>query len=360
MKPESVLPLVKRSIQKNPAIMGVATAASGLIRQMSIKPYVPRTRRRALSLRGNFLSIHQVHCGIFREKGAGTIPTIVLAGFVPDATEVAEFQRPLFKSYGDIYYLNYPRNGFSTEMFSAQLADLIEELNSKGEKPVLFSISFGCGLLASFLRSDISKSLQIRGVVMASPVLCTEDLVRPKEQRTGGVRMLESNLRRILTANPDNPEEINRQIERARRCFQALFEAGAENRKLTSRHLSIRKKIMDVVQKTTFLGGYERVLALQHFAIPVDVKPLFTGPALVLLAEAEENILVPTSPTLSAMNDSRTSRVIFPHGAIEHVVSSDEGDPVAHASLIFHYRNYNPLLGSWYGRLHAPGLMAAL
>ncbi len=358
MKPETVLPLVHRTIRSNPAIMSVATAATGFIRQMAIKPHVPHIRRRELSLRRNFPSVHSVHCRIFREKGLGATPTIVIAGFVPDATEVVEFQRSLFKSYGDIYYVNYPRSGFSTEMFSAQLADLIEDINNKGEKPVLFSISFGSGLLASFLRSEMSAGLDIRGVVMASPVLCKADLVRPKEERTGGVRMLESNLRRILKADPDNPEEINRQIERARRCFLALFEAGAESRKLTTRHLSIRKKIMDVVQKTTFIGGYERVLALKQFDSPYGTKPVYSGPALVLLAEAEENVLVSTSPTLSALCDQKTFSLVFPHGTLRHVASSGVGDAVPHASLIFHHQYYNPELESWYGGLLASRLAA--
>jgi hypothetical protein len=360
MIPGSVLPLVHRTITKNPAILGVATAATGFIRQMAIKPYVPHARPRELSLRHKFESIHQVHCQVYKEKGCGAIPTIVLAGFVPDASEVAEFQRPLFKSYGDIYYVNYPRNGFSMDMFSAQLADLVEDLNRKGEKPVLFSISFGAGLMAAFLQSEVSRELGIRGIVMASPVLCKEDLVRPKDERTGGVRMLESNLRRILKADPDNPEEINRQIERARRCFQALFEAGAENRKLNTRHLSIRKKIMDVVQKTTFLGGYQRVIALKDFAFPDGSKPVFSGPALILMAEAEENILVPTAPTLSALCDEETLGRIFPLGLVRKVVSPENGDPVVHASLIFHYNYYNPLMGHWYGRLNSPSLLSAL
>ncbi|HET6418845.1 MAG TPA: alpha/beta hydrolase [Geobacteraceae bacterium] len=357
---ESVLPFVHRSIRNNQAIREVATAATDLFRQMSIKPHVPKVRRRELSLRHNFPSVHSVRCGFYREKGAGAVPTIVIAGFVPDATEVVEFQRFLFKSFGDIYYVNYPRGGFSTEMFFAQLADMIENLNNKGEEPVLFSISFGSGLMAGFLRSGISRGLRIRGIVLASPVLCKEDLVRPKGERTGGVRMLESNLNRILRADPDNSEEINRQIERARRCFQALFEAGAENRKLTRRHLSIRKKIMDVLEKTTFTGGYERVMALKQFAVPDPSERLFPGPALVLYAESEENVLVATSPTLAALNDLGTFRAILPRGTIKKVVSRDGGDPVAHASVIFHHGDYNPLLASWYSGLPARELRTAL
>lgn len=360
MKPESVLPLVHRSIQNNPAFMSVASAATGLIRQMSIKPYVSNVRNRELSLLKSIPSVHSVHCRIFREKGSGPVPTIVIAGFVPDATEVTEFQRPLFKSFGDIYYVNYPRSGFSTQMFSAQLADLIENLNNRGEQPVLFSISFGSGLLAAFLKSGISRRLRIRGIVMASPVLCKEDLVRPKEERTGGVRMLESNLSRILRADPDNADEINRQIERARRSFLALFEAGAENRDLTSRHLSIRKKIMDALQKTTFRGGYERVLALKQFDVPDNMKPVFAGPALVLFAEAEENVMGAKSPTMAAFSDQKIFTSIFPNATVRSVFSTDEGDPVAHASLIFHHKYYNRHLESWYDGLQASELLAAL
>ena len=53
MNPESVLPVVKRSIRNNPVVVGVATAATGLVRQMVIKPYAPGNRRRELALRAN-------------------------------------------------------------------------------------------------------------------------------------------------------------------------------------------------------------------------------------------------------------------------------------------------------------------
>jgi len=88
----------------------------------------------------------------------------VIGGFVPDATEAVEFQRELFRRYGSIYYLNFARNGFSVEMFFAQLADLIEDINRRGKKPVLFSISFGCGLVGAFLKSEMNDlSLKIKG-----------------------------------------------------------------------------------------------------------------------------------------------------------------------------------------------------
>jgi hypothetical protein len=58
---------------------------------MAIKPYKQRHRPRELALREQYQSLHAVRCQVYREKSAGSRPTIVVAGFVPDATEVIEF-----------------------------------------------------------------------------------------------------------------------------------------------------------------------------------------------------------------------------------------------------------------------------
>jgi hypothetical protein len=360
MTRNNALPAVARTLQRNPAMLAVATAATGLMRQFSIKSHRTTPRRRELELGEKCVRYHAVRCQVFREKGYGTTPTIVIAGFVPDATEVVEFQRPFLKTFGDIYYLNYPRTGFSSEMFAAQLSDLIEELNNRGESPVLFSISFGCGLTAGFLRKNDTSDLSIRGMVMVSPVLCTEDLVRPNGDKKGGVRLIESNLRRILKADCGKAEDVTRQVERARRCFQSLFEAGAENRTMTHRHLSIRRKIMEVIALTTASGAYERVNALKDFPMPDSSEPLFHGPTLTLLAEMEENMLVPTSPSLAAMRCQKTHTSIFPNGVVKNVHSHQSGDAVAHASLIFHHSAYNPLLKEWYDKTCEATLVAAV
>ena len=356
----SVLPFVRKTLVGHPALLGAASAASGFMRQMSIVPFTPRKRTREFLLKDSVVSIHACRALIFKEKGNGSIPTVVVGGFVPDATEQVEFQRSLFREYGSIYYLNYPRHGFSSEMFFAQLADLIEDLNNRDQRPILFGVSFGCGLLARFLQEEgVSETLRIRGVVMTSPVLCTEDLIRPEHDKAGGVRMLESNLRRIIKAGPDGGEVLSRQIERARRCFQALFETGAQNRVLSGRHLSIKKKIMQVIETTPATGGYQRVLALAQFARPDVARPIFTGPALTLLAEDEENLLVPSSPTLAMLNHADSKNALFPRGVLRKVVSRTPGDAVAHASLIFHHHCYNPLIRIWYDNLR-PQLIAAV
>lgn len=352
------LPFLPRNPQQNQVINDIASTATSMLRQMAIKPYSGKIGKREMLLRATIPTPAVIRNEIFVEKGKGKMPTIVVGGFVPDATEAVEFQRELFKSYGSIYYINYARNGFFAPMFFAQLADLIEDLNTRGEKPVIFSISFGCGLVRAFLESsDYSNDLNIGGVVMTSPVLCSEDLIRP-DAEASGVRMLESNLKRIFKADASNTTEVNQRIERARKCFQALFESGATNRSLTWRHLSIRKKIMDVVATTPARGGYERVLALKDFKKLAADRPLFCGPALTLFAELEHNILSCASPTLSVLAEPTSRQTIFPLGKVKTVTSPERSDSVNHASLIFHHHCYNPHIESWYEKLRKPVLFA--
>jgi hypothetical protein len=42
------------------------------------------------------------HSQIICETGAGRLPTIVIAGFLPDATESIEYQREHLARYGDV------------------------------------------------------------------------------------------------------------------------------------------------------------------------------------------------------------------------------------------------------------------
>lgn len=170
-----------RVVKNTSSVVSAFTAAAGFMRGMSIKRFTPRFRHREFAALEQNQDSHRARCLIFREKGAGNVPTIVLGGFVPDATETVEFQRKLLRRHGSVYYINYGRNGFSQEMFTAQLTDLIEELARKGEKPLLMGISFGCGLLSSYLRHTGKKIHEnIRGLILVSPVITTEDLIDRK------------------------------------------------------------------------------------------------------------------------------------------------------------------------------------
>ncbi len=287
---------------------------------------------------------------IVRERGTGTIPTIILSGFVPDSTEIVEFQRPLFRNFGNIYYVNYSRTGFAVETLFKELVGLIGSINARDEMPVVFSVSFGSGIVAAFLQ-DVARlaRLLVRGIVMVSPVFCADDLVRPDGERERGVRMFENVVERIFTATAQ--ADINRQMSRARRCFMHLFNAGCVARTLTGRHHAILAKITTAMDETTAFGGYQRVLALKQFCRPGISQPIFSGPALTLLAESEEDVLAPTSPTLAALRDPTTLARLFPRGSLREVMSTNGDDPVLHGSLILHHRYYNPLIEGWYDTL---------
>ncbi len=342
-------------------VVSAFTAAAGFMRSISIKQFAPKLRRREFALLELNQDSRRTRCQLFREKGAGNVPTIVLGGFVPDATETVEFQRTLLRRHGSIYYLNYSRNGFCQEMFAAQLNDLIEDLSRRGQKPLIMGISFGCGLLAHFMRHAEEKVHEsVRGLVLVSPVITTDDLIRPIGQKRDGVRMLESNLKKIVAADPADESNISKHIERSRRCFQALFNAGAENRVLGVRHLAIRKKINDVIEYTTARGGFERVKALRDFRFPLLARTLFSGPVLVLQAENESDIMVSSSPTQKLFSEVSLYTRIFPSCRVKLVKSDIAGDGVAHASLIFHHEAYNALLESWYEKLLYPRLKLAV
>ena len=350
-----------RVVKDSSHVVTAITAAAGFMRGISIKRFVPRLRRREFDVIEQNQDSHRMRCQIFREKGAGNVPTIVLGGFVPDATETVEFQRKMLRQHGSVYYVNYGRNGFCQEMFTAQLTDLIESLVLKGQKPLIMGVSFGCGLLADFLRqADEQVHENVRGLILVSPVITTDDLIRPAEQKRDGVRILESNLKKIVAADPDNETDISKHIERSRRCFQALFNSGAENRTLSVRHLAIRKKINDVIEYTSARGGFERVVALRDFRFPLFSRTLFSGPVLTLLAENESDILVPSSPTLKLFSEPSLYTRVFPSCLVKTVKSHIAGDGVAHASLIFHHDAYNTLLDSWYNKLLYPRLMLAV
>lgn len=341
-----------RVVRDSRHVVTAITAAAGFMRGISIKHFAPKIRRREFDAIERNQESHRTRCQIFREKGAGNVPTIVLGGFVPDATETVEFQRKLLRQHGSIYYVNYGRNGFCQEMFTAQLTDLIESLALKGQKPMLMGVSFGCGLLSSYLRqAEEQVHKNIRSLILVSPVITTDDLIRPPEQKRDGIRILESNLKKIVAADPENETDISKHIERSRRCFQALFNSGAENRTLNVRHLAIRKKINDVIEYTSARGGFERVVALKDFRFPLFSKALFSGPVLTLLAENESDILVPSSPTLKLFSEPTLYNRIFPSCQVKTVTSGIAGDGVAHASLIFHHEAYNSLLNSWYNKL---------
>ena len=347
--------------ETRPVVASAALLAAGVIRSMAIKRYTPPIRKRELELLRLNPESHPTRCTLYRERGNGSIPTIVVGGFVPDATETVEFQRELLRQYGSIYYLNYSRTAFSRDMFAAQLLDLVDSLERKRQKPVIFSVSFGCGLVMDIInriRPELRE--RIGGLALVSPVLRSDDLIRPEGRKQGGVRILEHNLKKILDADHSDKENIARLIERSRRCFQALFTGGAENRVLSMRHLAIKKRVFNVISGTSAMGGFERVMAFRDLGTATPDGVLFDGPMLTLLAEREEDMLTLASPTLRLFRDTDGARGLFPRCQICTVHSHDPNDGVPHASLIFHHQAYRGPIRDWYEKLASTPLRLAV
>ncbi|HEV2281248.1 MAG TPA: alpha/beta hydrolase [bacterium] len=295
-----------------------------------------------------------VHGQIFRQAGAGRTPTIVIAGFLPDATESIEYQRDLVARYGDIYYVNYPRDRFCTQALFAQVGGLIRHLNVCGEEPVLFSICFGSGLVAQLLQAA-AAGLGIAGVVMVSPVLCAADMVRLDGEAGGPAPMRERAARVFFLG--DHHGNIEREVARARRAFGSLFRRERAARLLNDRNAVIIAKVLAAVHEITVAGYYERALALKALTWPPARQPIFRGPALVLFAEDEDGVFVPTSPTRAALRTPSAAARWFPRATIHEVASPDADDPVVHGSIVVHHRYFNPFITAWYERLRGPAIV---
>jgi hypothetical protein len=290
------------------------------------------------------------HSQIFCEAGSGRLPTIVIAGFLPDATESIEYQREHLARYGDVYYLNYPRDRFSTRQLFDEMTGLIRQLNARGERPVLFSICFGSGLVVRYIREAArARRLGIAGLVMVSPVLCAADMARLDGEDDSGAPLRERAARMFFFHHSHG--DIERGVAKARRAFTILFRRERVTRLLNERNAMIMARVLAAVDEITVAGYYERALALKALTWPAADRPIFHGPALVLFAEDEDGVFVPSSPTLAALRRPSAAAKLFPRGAVHEVASSEAGDPVVHGSIAVHHHYFNPFIIGWYDRL---------
>jgi len=294
---------------------------------------------------------------LFEQRKGGT-PTIVLGGFVPDATDQVYLMRGRLLEYGSLYYFNYSRHGFSLELFCAQLDDLVEELVTlHGQPPVIFTVSFGCGLLLEWLRRARHAGRCIptlAGVILVSPVACVEDLLEP------GAPKPTTLLGRAVKPYMDAHGPVGAGgIEKSRAVFTKMFEAGAQNRELLSTLMTkgelerLRDSVLATIRNIDASGACERVQALRGMPGPAgcfspSVLPLSDAPALILYAEKEGSVITETSPTRFALE--RAPRAFFSDVTVQ-VVTNPRGNPVQHASLIFHVFNFLPPIKAFYRRL---------
>lgn len=315
-------------------------------------PHPPQvTRAQAALLAAGQAAPHQL-ATLLCEKRGGPFPTIVLGGFVPDATEQVFLLRGFLLRHGSVYYFNYPRAGFSLDLFCAQLDDLVTELNAiHGQRPVIFGVSFGAGLALEWLRrSRLARRPDgSAGFILVSPVACAADVVAP------GAAKPSTLLGRALKPFLDAGAHMDpRAIEKSRVIFTKMFEAGAQNKASLLALMSgdelraLRAGVLGAIQSIESAGACERVAAMSQMT-PLSAwddspRPLSEAPVLVLYAEKENSVLTENSPTRAALETAMPA--FFPRGICRVV---DGGtSPVQHASLIFHYFQFLPPIAAFY------------
>jgi hypothetical protein len=295
------------------------------------------------------------------EQRAGPVPTIVLGGFVPDAPEQVFLLRRFLLRQGSVFYLNYPRGGFSLDLLCAQLDDLVEELSVRhGRPPVMFGVSFGAGIVLEWLRQArvAGREPDLAGLALVSPVACVADVFAPGEAKPSTL------LGRALKPCLDLGAGLDAATaDRSRAIFIRMFEAGAQNETalrslMTPGELrQLRAGVIGTIRGIEVAGVHERIAALSRLAPPAaEERPLSTAPALVLYAEKEGAVLTANSPTRAAFASALPA--LFPRGKMR-IVAAHGGSPVQHASLIFHYARYRPRLAAYYRSLSPAHLAGA-
>ncbi len=325
---------------------------SNRLRPSPPRPFTPTIRHAQSTVLGSGRAgLHQL-ATVLHEPHPGSLPTIVLGGFVPDATEQVFLLRGHLAKSGSLYYVNYSPEGFSLDLLCAQLDDLTAEMLHLGQPPVILSVSFGGGILLEWLRrrQAAGSPVPVAGLVFVSPVACAADLLAP------GVAKPASLLGRAL--QPYLKSTVDRAgIEKSRAIFARMFEAGAQNKAalafLLTRHelAHLRTRVLGTIQRISATGACERVQTLLQMPAlaPAGFLDDLLGsvPALILHAEQEEVVMVPGAPTRHALEtagaNSGRCRV--------QVIANPGGPPVQHASLIFHCFNFLPPITAFYRRL---------
>jgi hypothetical protein len=317
-------------------------------------PFSPTIRQRQEAvLVSGVAGVHQA-ANILHEQRKGPVPTIVLGGFIPDATEQVFLMRGFLLKHGSIYYLNYPQHGFSIDLLFAQLDDLVEELSTlHGQSPVIFSVSFGAGLVMEWLKRArrAGRRIDLSGLVLISPVACVEDLLAPGDAKPTTL------LGRAIKPYVD-PHKLpdHTTVDKSRAIFTKMFESGAQNKEslrmlMTRGELSqLRSAVMNTIRTIQPAGACERVQALRLLEAPSSyfsqtLLPLSDAPALILYAEKESSVIADHSPTRFVLESAH--RAYFPQSQ-HKIITNHRGSPVQHASLIFHCFNFLPVISAFY------------
>ena len=70
-----------RVVKESNRVVSAFTAAAGFVRSISFKRFAPKIRRHEFEQFVRNSDSYRSRCQLYREKGDGNVPTIVLGGF---------------------------------------------------------------------------------------------------------------------------------------------------------------------------------------------------------------------------------------------------------------------------------------
>lgn len=303
----------------------------------------------------------QLAPSIVRLAGGKPFHVICLPGLVPDGPETFARQRRLLQARGSVAILTYPYGGFDLDRVLTAVRDEIEDARASGLAPVLFGISVGGGIVIELLRRarEAGKPLPVEGVVLASPLTCTDDL--------------SSMLKRLLIPIIEESGRVGGRpqvaLERGRALFKTLVTRVADEKPKTLAswlgpvglltpqgfnawwEARLLQRIHRTLDRIPPDGAVERVLALRSFRGVHGVRgPLCEAPTLILWGSKERQTLDMDGPGTGRLCRPDLACKVFPSVEVHWIYDRDGGE-VPHASLIKHAKAFNPPLARWLKRL---------
>lgn len=302
----------------------------------------------------------QLAPALTRLAGGKPFHFICLPGLVPDGPETFARQRRLLRTCGSVAIVTYPYIGFDLDQVIAAIAREVEDAHAGGASPVLLGLSVGGGIVIEALRRarDAGRPLPVRGVILVSPLTCTDDLssmlkrltfpIIEEAAREGGKpgvalergRALFKSL--VTRAADEKPKALARWLGPVGLLTPQGFNAWWEARLLT--------RIQRTLDRIPADGAVARVQALRAFRGVHGIRgPLSEAPTLLLWGSKERQTLDMDGPGTGRLCRPDLACRIFPDVEVHWVYDRDGGE-VPHASLLKHAKAFNPLLTRWLKR----------
>lgn len=299
---------------------------------------------------------------VFAETaGPAPLHFVLLPGLVPDGPETFLRQRHLLRAHGSASVATYPCEAFDLDAVLAAVEARLRAAEAAGRVPVLVGVSVGGGLCLELLRRCRAEGRRppLAGLALLSPLTCTADLAPTLQRLLAPIAEAHAN---------DHREGAERHLERGRLFFKSLAARSVPGTPpsglaslfslLTPAGLvawqehRIRARIERTLDAMPAHGAVQRVVALLRLpgVSPADRRPLAEVPTLILWGSKERHTLDMDGPGTGVLCRPDLAQRVFPQCEV-HWLYGRDGEPVPHASLLKHHREFNQHLARFIARL---------